>query len=54
MYLIDENKIHSFTTRAQWDFHINNLYKFTYLFSTIILHEENNSLTLNVLTLLQQ
>jgi hypothetical protein len=36
-----------------WDFHINNLYKFTYLFSTIILHEENNSLTLNVLTLLR-
>jgi hypothetical protein len=64
MYLVDENKIHSFTTRTQTNtirlgalegsISINNLYKFTYHFSTIILHEENNSLTLNVLTLLQQ
>jgi outer membrane lipopolysaccharide assembly protein LptE/RlpB len=42
------------TLTRMCDFHINNLYKFTYHFSTIILHEENNSLTLNVLTLLQQ
>ena len=29
------------TLTSMWDFHINNLFKFTYLFSTIILHEEN-------------
>jgi len=38
------------TLTRRWDFHINNLYKFTKFSNTMTLHEENNSLNLNVLT----
>jgi hypothetical protein len=39
-----------------WDFHINNLdiNLHSFFYNTTILHEENNSLNLKVLALLQQ
>ena len=42
------------TLTRRLDFHIDNIYKYLQSFSnTMTLHEENNSLDLNVLTLLQ-